>query len=157
MTGLLGGLPLAVLHDHLDGGLRSQTVVDLAQECGYTGLPTTDAAELAQWFTAAADSGSLERFLETFAHTVAVLQTPQALQRVAAEAVVDMAADGARWVELRMAPELCENARMSMDAAVTAMLHGLREGERMAAGQGMRIDAGLILCAMRQADRAVEV
>ena len=151
------GLPLAVLHDHLDGGVRPDTLVDLARECGYTGLPTNDASELARWFTAAADSGSLERFLETFAHTVAVLQTPDALQRVAAEAVLDLATDGAHWVEIRMAPELCENPRLSMDAAVTAMLQGLREGERLAGSRGLRVDAGLIVCAMRQSDRADEV
>lgn len=157
MTESLMSLPLVVLHDHLDGGLRPQTVVELAAECGYTGLPTTDAHELGAWFCASADSGSLERFLDTFTHTVAVLQTPQALQRVAAEAVLDLAIDGARWAEIRMAPELCENPRMTMDEAVTAMLAGLRDGERQAAAQGLAVESGLIVCAMRQADRAVEV
>ena len=150
-------IPLVDLHDHLDGGLRPQTVIDLARECGYSGLPTYDAADLAQWFVSAANSGSLERFLETFAHTVAVLQTAEALSRVAAEAVVDLARDGVAWAEIRMAPELCENEQMSMDAALTAMLRGLREGEQQARNEGMSIQSGLIVCAMRQTERAQDV
>ena len=149
--------PAVVLHDHLDGGLRPQTVLDLAHECGYAGLPAKDAWSLKTWFFEAADSGSLERFLETFAHTVAVLQTPAALERVAAEAVEDLAADGVVWAEIRMAPELCLAGGMSMNEVVTAMLAGLREGERRAAANGHLIDAGLLLCAMRQADRGIEV
>lgn len=150
-------MPSVLLHDHLDGGLRPQSVIDLARECGYEGLPSADAWQLKTWFFEAADSGSLERFLETFAHTVAVLQTPAALERVAAEAVEDLAADGVAWAEIRMAPELCCDGGMSMDDAVTAMLAGLREGERRAAAAGHLIDTGLLVCAMRQADRAVEV
>jgi len=151
------GRPSISLHDHLDGGLRPATVIDLARECGYTGLPTMDVDDLRTWFFEAADSGSLERFLETFAHTVAVLQTPDALERVTAEAVEDLAADGVAWAEIRMAPELCVAGGMSMGDAVTAMLAGLREGERRAAVRGHLIDAGLLVCAMRQADRALEV
>jgi len=157
VSGAASSLPRVVLHDHLDGGLRPQTIVDLAQHCGYDGLPTTDAEELRSWFTGAANSGSLPKFLETFAHTVAVLQTPEALERVAAEAVVDLACDGVQWAEIRMAPELCENEFQSMDLVVSAMLAGLRTGEHMARAEGLTIDAGLILCAMRQAERATEV
>ena len=151
------GIPLIDLHDHLDGGLRPQTVIELARECGYSGLPTHDAAALGAWFRSAADSGSLERFLETFAHTVAVLQTSDALRRVAAEAVIDLARGGVAWAEIRMAPELCENAQLSMDAAVVAMVAGLRAGEQMAHDEGLHIESGLIVCAMRQSDRADEV
>ena len=150
-------LPRVVLHDHLDGGLRPQTIVDLAQQCGYDGLPTNDAEALRRWFTGAANSGSLPKFLETFAHTVAVLQTSDALERVAAEAVVDLARDGVQWAEIRMAPELCENEWQSMDRVVSAMLAGLRAGEHMARAEGLTIHAGLILCAMRQTERATEV
>lgn len=150
-------LPLIDLHDHLDGGLRPRTVIDLARECGYAALPTYDSDALADWFVSAANSGSLERFLETFAHTVAVLQTPAALERVAAEAVIDIARDGVGWAEIRMAPELCENQKLSMDDAVAAMLTGLREGERAARAEGHDIAAGLIICAMRQTDRADDV
>lgn len=84
--------PKVLLHDHLDGGLRPQTVVELAQESGYVDLPTTDAAELARWFAEAAYSGSLERYLDTFRHTVGVTQTADALRRVARECAQDLAA-----------------------------------------------------------------
>src|SRR5215213_10945611 len=86
--------PKVLLHDHLDGGLRPATVLELADASGYTGLPASDPERLGGWFRAAADSGSLERYLETFAHTVGVLQTPEALARVAAECAQDLAADG---------------------------------------------------------------
>ena len=151
------GLPLVNLHDHLDGGLRPQTLIELARESGYTALPTHDPDALAAWFVAAADSGSLEDFLQTFAHTVAVLQTPDALTRVAAEAVVDLARDGVAWAEIRMAPELCENPKLDMDTALTAMLAGLRTGEQMARADGFNIESGLIVCAMRQTERANDV
>src|SRR5918997_3065215 len=96
--------PKALLHDHLDGGLRPATVVELAAEIGHP-LPATDPAALGRWFVEAADSGSLERYLETFAHTVAVMQTPGALSRVARECALDLAADGVVYAEVRFAPE----------------------------------------------------
>src|SRR3981081_3640520 len=92
--------PKVLLHDHLDGGLRPQTVIELARESGYRHLPTMDAGELGAWFRAAADSGSLERYLETFAHTVGVMQGRDALVRVAAESVEDLAADGVVYAEV---------------------------------------------------------
>ncbi|MFZ5871823.1 MAG: adenosine deaminase, partial [Actinomycetota bacterium] len=85
--------PKVLLHDHLDGGLRPATVIELAADVGHE-LPTSDAGELGAWFREQADSGSLERYLETFAHTVAVMQTADGLRRVAREAVLDLAADG---------------------------------------------------------------
>lgn len=97
--------PKVLLHDHLDGGLRPQTIVELADAAGYTDLPTDDPEELGAWFVAAANSGSLERYLETFRHTVAVMQTREALERVAAECVEDLAADGIVYAEVRYAPE----------------------------------------------------
>src|SRR5688572_4452974 len=96
--------PKALLHDHLDGGLRPATIVELAAEVDHA-LPTTDPEELGQWFVESADSGSLERYLETFDHTVAVMQTPEALHRVAAECALDLAADGVVYAEVRFAPE----------------------------------------------------
>ena len=98
--------PKALLHDHLDGGLRPATVVELAEAAGYTDLPTTDAVELGRWFRDAADSGSLVRYLETFSHTVAVMQTREQLTRVARECALDLAADGVVYAESRFAPEL---------------------------------------------------
>src|SRR3972149_11933040 len=84
--------PKVLLHDHLDGGVRPVTVIELARDSGYTGLPTTDPAELARFFTAGAGRQSLELYLEGFAHTVAVVQSRDALVRVAAECAEDLAA-----------------------------------------------------------------
>ena len=86
-TETLRRAPKVLLHDHLDGGLRPATVAELAEATGYAGLPTADPAELGNWFRRAADSGSLVSYLETFAHTCGVMQTEEALVRVAAEAV----------------------------------------------------------------------
>src|SRR5882757_8860211 len=96
--------PKALLHDHLDGGLRPATIVELADAIGHR-LPAEEARPLADWFTAAANSGSLERYLETFAHTVAVMQTPESLYRVARECALDLAEDGVVYAEVRFAPE----------------------------------------------------
>ena len=96
--------PKVLLHDHLDGGLRPQTIIDLAAERGHD-LPTDDAGRLAAWFVESASSGSLERYLETFRHTVGVMQTAPAITRVARECVEDLAADGVVYAELRYAPE----------------------------------------------------
>ena len=98
--------PKVLLHDHLDGGLRPETMVELAAESGYAGLPTTDPVELGRWFRESADSGSLVRYLETFAHTVGVMQSADALRRVARECAEDLAADGVVYAEVRFAPEL---------------------------------------------------
>ncbi|HEY8373054.1 MAG TPA: adenosine deaminase [Pseudonocardiaceae bacterium] len=149
--------PKVLLHDHLDGGLRPQTVIDLARDCGYTALPSTDAAHLETWFAEAADSGSLERYLETFAHTVGVMQTREALVRVAAECAEDLAADGVVYAEVRYAPELFCAKGLSLEQVVEAVQEGFREGERWAARAGRRIRIGTLLCAMRQHDRAREI
>ncbi|RBY91706.1 adenosine deaminase [Blastococcus sp. TBT05-19] len=145
--------PKVLLHDHLDGGLRPQTVLELADELGYRDLPAGDAESLGRWFRDAADSGSLESYLETFAHTVAVMQTPEAVQRVARECALDLAADGVVYAEVRMAPELL-SAGMPLEAAVEAMVDGYAQGAREA---GTPIRVGTLLCAMRQADRWEEV
>ena len=149
--------PKVLLHDHLDGGLRPQTVLELADEYGYRDLPADDADALERWFRAAADSGSLERYLETFAHTVAVLQRPEALHRVARECALDLAADGVVYAEVRFAPELSTARGLAMEAVVEAMLDGFARGSVEAAQSGRPITVGALLCAMRQADRWVEV
>jgi adenosine deaminase len=151
----LARAPKVLLHDHLDGGLRPGTIIELADEIGYRGLPTSDPDELGHWFREAADSGSLERYLLTFAHTVAVMQRPEAVQRVARECALDLAADGVVYAEVRMAPELL--TAMPLDTAVEAMLDGYAQGSRDAAGAGRPIVVGTLLCAMRQDDRWVEV
>ena len=147
----LSAAPKVVLHDHLDGGLRPATLVDLAAEIGHE-LPTTDPTALARWFVESAESGSLERYLETFGHTVAVLQQADALERVAAEAVVDLALDGVVYAELRYAPELCTAGGLSPAAVVEAVQAGFDRGVQEAAAAGRRIAVGTLLCAMRQAD-----
>ncbi len=149
--------PKVLLHDHLDGGLRPQTVIDLAREADYRQLPHEDAEELGRWFAEAADSGSLERYLETFSHTVAVMQTRSALVRVAAECVEDLVADGVVYAEIRYAPELFQEGGLTLDDVVLAVQEGFREGERHAAASGRRIRIGTLLCAMRQNARSAEI
>jgi adenosine deaminase len=149
-------LPKVLLHDHLDGGVRPATVVDLAGELGHT-LPTTDPEELGAWFRAAAYSGSLERYLETFAHTAGVMQTAEGLRRVAREAVLDLAADGVVYAESRFAPELHTDRGLGLGQVVKAVLEGFDEGMREAAGSGRDIVVRGLLTAMRQNDRWDEV
>jgi adenosine deaminase len=149
--------PKVLLHDHLDGGLRPQTVLELADEVGYRDLPATEPEPLGRWFREAADSGSLVRYLETFAHTVAVLQRPEALHRVARECALDLAADGVVYAEVRYAPELSTQGGMPIEAVVEALADGYAAGSRDAAAAGTPIVMGQLLCAMRQADRWDEV
>jgi adenosine deaminase len=151
----LARAPKVLLHDHLDGGLRPRTILELADELGYRELPADEPEALGRWFRASADSGSLERYLLTFAHTVAVMQRPEAVQRVARECALDLAADGVVYAEVRMAPELLVG--MPLEAAVEAMLDGYAQGSREATAAGRPIVVGTLLCAMRQADRWVEV
>jgi adenosine deaminase len=149
--------PKVLLHDHLDGGLRPATVVELGDAVGYGRLPARDTDELAAWFLGAAHSGSLERYLETFGHTVAVMQTEQALHRVAAECAQDLAADGVVYAEVRFAPELHVEQGLSLDAVVEAVLDGFASGTRDAAADGRRIRIGCLLTAMRHAARSREI
>jgi adenosine deaminase len=149
--------PKVLLHDHLDGGLRPATVIDLAAAGGYADLPSTDPDRLGAWFRDSADSGSLERYLETFAHTVGVMQTPAALRRVAAECAQDLAADGVVYAEVRFAPELHVEQGLSLDAVVDAVLTGFAEGSERAAADGHRIRVGALLTAMRHNARSMEI
>lgn len=155
--------PKAVLHDHLDGGLRPATIVELADAVGYGDLPETDPAQLAIWFREAADSpaleggAGLERYLETFAHTCAVMQTRDALFRVAAECAEDLAADGVVYAEVRYAPEQHLEAGLTLEEVVEAVNEGFREGERRALAAGHRIRVGALLTAMRHAARSLEI
>ncbi|WP_406383471.1 adenosine deaminase [Streptomyces sp. NBC_01618] len=149
--------PKVLLHDHLDGGLRPGTIVDLAAASGYDGLPETEPDKLGIWFREAADSGSLERYLETFAHTCAVMQTRDALVRVAAECAEDLAADGVVYAEVRYAPEQHLEAGLTLEEVVEAVNEGFREGERRARLDGHRIRVGALLTAMRHAARSLEI
>ena len=146
-----------MLHDHLDGGLRPQTIIDLAEQIGYGALPATEAGKLGQWFRDSADSGSLERYLETFAHTVGVMQTAEGLRRVAREATEDFADDGVVYAEIRWAPEQHVDAGLSLEQVVDAVLAGFRQGEAAAAARGKRIRVGALVTAMRHAARSSEI
>jgi adenosine deaminase len=149
-------LPKALLHDHLDGGLRPQTVLDISEEIGHR-LPAHDPDALAEWFRASADSGSLERYLETFDHTVAVMQLARHLTRVARECVLDLAQDGVIYAEVRFAPERHLEAGLSLRQVVTAVVDGFAEGQQEAAGQGRTIRVTALLTAMRHAPRSREI
>src|ERR1700712_2607220 len=149
--------PKALLHDHLDGGLRPATVVELAAEARYEGLPTTDVGELATFFRTAAHSGSLVRYLEPFAHTVGVMQTPEALHRVAFECVEDLAADSVVYAEIRFAPELHIDRGLSLDAVVDAVLAGFADGEKAAGSEGRTITVRCLVTAMRHQARSQEI
>ncbi|MGP3958621.1 adenosine deaminase [Nonomuraea sp. 3N208] len=144
--------PKVLLHDHLDGGLRAETIVELARETGYDRLPTNDPDNLCQWFEEASDSGSLERYLETFDHTVGVMQTRESLVRVAAECAEDLAADGVVYAEVRFAPEQHTTTGLTLDQVVEAVLEGFKQGSQ---GRGVRV--GTLLTAMRHQARSMEI
>ncbi|MBK3563446.1 adenosine deaminase [Streptomyces sp. MBT62] len=148
-------LPKAVLHDHLDGGLRPATVVELAETVGHT-LPTTDPDELAAWYFDAANSGDLVRYIATFEHTLAVLQNREGLLRAAEEYVLDLAADGVVYGEVRYAPELNTNGGLAMGEVVETVQEGLAAGMAKAAAAGTPVQVRTLLCGMRMFDRVAE-
>src|ERR671910_88456 len=143
--------PKVLLHDHLDGGLRPETVVDLAAECGHR-LPTTDIGELADWFHRGAYRHDLDLYLETFSHTVGVMQSKDALVRVAQECAEDLADDGVVYAEVRFAPELHTEGGLSLDDVVAAVLDGFRLGSA-----GRPITIGTLLTAMRHTANSTEI
>ena len=147
--------PKSLLHDHLDGGLRVDTILDISAEIGHTPkLPHTDKAALQAWFTAGAEARDLLKYLATFEHTLACLQTEAHIERVAYEAVTDLADDGVVYAEIRYAPEL---HAMPFTVSAAAVASGFRRAERDAAARGKFISAHLIVCAMRTAQRSMEV
>ncbi len=145
-------VPKALLHDHLDGGLRAATVIDLARQIGYERLPSEDEAEVARWLQRGANRGHLNLYLDAFQHTVAVMQTRDALTRVAAECAEDLAADGVVYAEVRFAPELHVAGGLTLAEVVEAVLEGFRTGS---AGRGITVYA--LLTAMRTAARSLEI
>ncbi len=148
--------PKVLLHDHLDGGVRPQTVLDLADEVGHD-LPADSAEALGRWFVESADSGSLPRYLETFDHTVAVMQRADHLTRVARECVEDLAADGVVYAEVRYAPEQHLSAGLTLEEVVRAVQDGLDEGQAAAAAAGRPVVVRQLLTAMRHAARSREI
>jgi adenosine deaminase len=153
---LVSRAPKVLLHDHLDGGLRPETVLELAEEIGHA-LPVADAAGLKAWFEESADSGSLERYLETFEHTVAVMQTAASLRRVARECVLDLAADGVVYAEVRYAPEQHLQQGLSLSQVVEAVRDGFVEGQELARDDGRPIVVRQLLTAMRHQARSMEI
>jgi adenosine deaminase len=153
---LLTRAPKVLLHDHLDGGLRPQTILELADEVGHA-LPAQDAEGLRRWFEESADSGSLERYLETFEHTVAVMQTQEHLRRVARECVLDLAEDGVVYAEVRYAPEQHLAEGLSLEQVVGAVRDGFVEGQDQARRDGRPIVVRQLLTAMRHQARSREI
>jgi len=154
-SALLRRLPKAVLHDHLDGGLRPATLVELADAVGHT-LPTTDPDELAAWYFEAANSGDLVRYIATFEHTLAVMQSRQGLLRTAEEYVLDLAGDGVVYGEVRYAPELMLQGGLTLPEVVETVQEGLAAGMAKAAAAGTPVRVGTLLCGMRMFDRTRE-
>jgi len=148
--------PKVLLHDHLDGGLRPQTILDLAPGAGHT-LPADDAVALGRWFEDSANSGSLERYLETFDHTVAVMQSAENLRRVAQECVEDLAADGVVYAEVRYAPEQHLQGGLSLEQVVEAVGEGFEAGEEQARSKGQPVVVRQLLTAMRHQARSREI
>lgn len=149
-------IPKVLLHDHLDGGLRPTTIIELADEIGWE-LPTTDRDALQRWFTHGAESRDLLAYLATFEHTLAVMQRPGDLERIAREAVEDLADDGVVYAEIRFAPELHRQRGLALEEVVESVTAGLRAGELTCRAKGMTITVNVICCAMRTADHAAEI
>jgi adenosine deaminase len=154
---LIERAPKVLLHDHLDGGLRPATILELARDIGYTALPTSDPDELRRWFIANSPGSDLVRYLEGFAHTTAVMQTKDQLERVAAESALDLARDGVAYAEVRFAPELHTTRGLTLDEIVTAVLDGFTRGVEQARAEGRTIIVRAILSAMRHAQRSLEI
>jgi adenosine deaminase len=148
---MIDKMPKVELHDHLDGGLRPTTIIELAKERGVA-LPATDPEKLASWFYRGADRKSLALYLEGFALTISVMQTPQALRRVAFEAMEDLAGDNVVYVEIRFAPIQHLEGGMNLEAVVSAVLEGLEMGKRKTG-----VEYGLIICAMRDQNVSLEI
>ena len=149
---LLQSLPKVLLHEHLDGVLRPQTVIELAKEEEYAELPTTDPQALGQWFHRGANQGSLSKYLEGFSHTIAVMQTEEALERVAYEQAEDLSRDGVVYFETRFAPVFHTQKELTHQQIVTAVLKGLERGRK-----DFGISSGLIICAMRNRHESLEM
>src|SRR6202167_1794939 len=143
--------PKVLLHEHLDGGLRPATIVELARDINYSNLPTEDADDLSRWWFVVGTGSDLVRYLEGFAYTTALMQTREQLERVAAESAIDLARDGVVYAEVRFAPEQHLDGGLTLHEVVRAALDGFALGVKEAANEGHRIVVRTILSAMRQA------
>jgi len=149
---LLKKLPKVLLHEHLDGVLRPQTVIELAAGVGYTELPTHDPEALGRWFYQGANQGSLAKYLDGFKHTIAVMQTEEALERVAYEQAEDLSRDGIVYYETRFAPVFHTSKGLTHQQVVSAVLKGMTRGRR-----DFGVHSGLIICAMRNMNVSLEM
>jgi adenosine deaminase len=149
--------PKVLLHEHLDGGLRPTTVLELASDVNYQGLPTKDPTQLREWFIADTPGSDLVRYLAGFSHTTALMQTKEQLARVASESALDLARDGIVYAEVRFAPELHLQRGLKLDEVVEAVLEGFTHGTAQAALEGRTIVVRAILSAMRQANESEEI
>src|ERR1700757_1206076 len=149
---VLKTLPKVLLHEHLDGVLRPKTIVELARIANYDQLPSEDPEELARWFHEGANQGSLPKYLEGFAHTIAVMQSEEALERVAYEQAEDLSCDGAVYFETRFAPIFHTRKDLTHQQIVSAVLKGLERGRK-----DFGIRSGLIICAMRNMNTSLEM
>jgi adenosine deaminase len=145
-------VPKVLLHDHLDGGLRPQTIIELAEKQNYKKLPTTDPTELAEWFHRGANKGNLVEYLQGFEHTCAIMQDKYSLERIAYEMMEDMKNDGICYVETRFAPVLHLEKKLHYDDVITAVLNGLERGR-----EDFGVQFGLILCGMRNMKNSLEI
>ena len=145
-------LPKVLLHEHLDGVLRPLTIIELAEATKYTELPTRDPSALAEWFHQGANQGSLAKYLEGFKHTIAVMQTEEALERVAYEQAEDLARDGVVYYETRFAPIFHTGKGLTHQQVVSAVLNGMARARR-----DFGITSGLIICAMRNMNESLEM
>lgn len=148
----IGRMPKAELHVHLDGSLRPETMIDLARKKRVM-LPSTDPETLRRHMLVT-DARDLEDYLKRFDITVALLQTPEAIERVAYEMVEDGARDNLRYLEVRYCPHLSTHGGLSMDEVVAAERRGFSRGER---DFGLR--TAIINCSLRHYDpaRSVEI
>ncbi|MBD8516535.1 adenosine deaminase [Plantibacter sp. CFBP 8804] len=152
----LRALPKISLHDHLDGGVRPATIIELGEANGVD-VPVSDPDGLADWFYTQCNAGSLVEYLKTFDLSTAVMQTEEGLVRIAREFVQDLAADGVIYGEVRWAPEQHLTRGLTLDAVVEAVQEGIELGIKDAAHSGSDIQIGQLITAMRHADRALEI
>ncbi|MBA4250855.1 MAG: adenosine deaminase [Chlorobiaceae bacterium] len=149
---ILNKVPKVLLHDHLDGGLRPETIIELAKDLKYEKLPTSDSGELADWFHRGANKGNLVEYLQGFEHTCAVMQTKESLTRVAYEMMEDMKKDGVCYVETRFSPVFHTSKGLYNDDIVNAVLEGLEKGKN-----DFGVGYGLIICGMRNMQNTLEM
>ena len=144
--------PKILLHDHLDGGLRPSTIIELAKKAGNKKLPTYNEHELSNWMIETANRNDLKLYLEAFTHTISAMQTKEAIYRVAAECAEDIAEDGVIYAEIRFAPELHLDDGLRVTEVIESVLSGFRDGSRES-----DTTINVLICAIRSNSRSKEM